>query len=103
MPTLKFKYNESIKRVSIDTSEVSFSVLVLKVKESFAALSTVDNRTLSFLWQDGDGDKCTCETDREIQDAILELERLSKPLLFEVSYVFVPSEFCIDSFFFNCH
>ena len=65
MPTLKFKYNESMKRVSIDNSEVSFSVFVLKVKESFAALSTVDNRTLSFLWQDGDGDKCTCETDRE--------------------------------------
>jgi len=87
MPTLKFKFDDSIKRVNIDEIPVSFAGCVRKVKESFSILSVVNESSFNFVWQDCDGDKCTCQTNEEIQDAILELEKISKPLIFEVKII----------------
>jgi tetratricopeptide (TPR) repeat protein len=83
--TIKFQFNDDIRRVPIDKSKLSYQDLLIKITSIYKNIPQGDVSRITVRYLDNESDMCTVTSDEELQEAFCSYSKSSNVLKLVIS------------------
>jgi len=83
--TIKFQFNDDIRRVAVDQSKLSYQDLLIKITAIYKNIPQGDVSRITVRYLDNESDMCTVTSDEELEEAFCSFSKATNILKLVIS------------------